>query len=155
MLSPIIKLSIASELLSLNDEDLVLVHGIIIDIKSNEYKKELYSRVENLDNEEVHMFRGGSNMLFINTTNPLKKRAINRVLNMNDDKLEEIINIIDILNAPEIKADDIRKIKFLVGGVYKPKNKSKENHIKSMYDRDERLNYLSTLVEVLDNIDNK
>lgn len=51
MLSPIIKLSIASELLSLNDEDLVLVHGIIIDIKSNEYKKELYSRVENLDNE--------------------------------------------------------------------------------------------------------
>lgn len=94
-------------------------------------------------------------MLSINTKNPLKKKAINRVLNMNDDKLEEIINIIDILNAPEIKADDIRKIKFLVGGVYKPKNKSKENHIKSTYDRDERLNYLSTLVEVLDNIDNK
>lgn len=114
MLSPIIKLSIASELLSLNDEDLVLVHGIIIDIKSNEYKKELYSRVENLDNEEVHMFRGGSNMLFINTTNPLKKKAINRVLNINDDKLEEVINIIDMLNAPELKVEDIRKIKFFV-----------------------------------------
>lgn len=153
MLSPIIKLSIASELLSLNDEDLVLVHGIMIDIKSNEYKKELYSRVENLDNEEAYMFRGGSNMLFINTTNPLKKKAINRVLNMNDDKLKEVINIIDMLNAPELKADDIRKIKFLVGGI-QFKN-SKENHIKSTYDQEGRLNYLSTLIEVLDSIDNK
>lgn len=59
---------------------------------------------------------GGSNMLFINTKNPLKKKAINRVLNMNDDKLEEVLNIIDMLNAPELNADDIRKIKFLVGG---------------------------------------
>lgn len=155
MLSPIIKLSIASELLSLNDEDLVLVHGIIIDIKSNEYKKELYSRVENLDNEEVHMFRGGSNMLFINTTNPLKKKAINRVLNINDDKLEEIINIIDMLNDPDMRTDDIRKIKFYILGYMSKKNNSKENHIKSTYDQEERLNYLSTLVEVLDNIDNK
>lgn len=154
MLSPIIKLSIASELLSLNDEDLVLVHGIIIDIKSNEYKKELYSRVENLDNEEVHMFRGGSNMLFINTTNPLKKKAINRVLNINDDKLEEVINIIDMLNAPELKVEDIRKIKFFVW-VIQAKKQTQENHIKSTYDQEERLNYLSTLVEVLDNIDNR
>lgn len=158
MLSPIIKLSIASELLSLNDEDLVLVHGIIIDIKSNEYKKELYSRVENLDNEEVHMFRGGSNMLFINTTNPLKKRAINRVLNINDDKLEEIINIIDMLNADEIKAKDIKDIKFYLFGYLEEKffkKNSKENHIKSTYDQEEKLNYLATLVEVLDNIDNR
>lgn len=155
MLSPIIKLSIASELLSLNDEDLVLVHGIIIDIKSNEYKKELYSRVENLDNEEVHMFRGGSNMLFINTTNPLKKKAINRVLNINDDKLEEIINIIDMLNDPDMRTDDIRKIKFYILGYMSKKNNPKENHIKSTYDQEERLNYLSTLVEVLDNIDNR
>lgn len=95
-------------------------------------------------------------MLFINTTNPLKKKAINRVLNINDDKLEEIINIIDMLNAPELKVEDIRKIKFFVGGVYKSKkNNLKENHIKSTYDREERLNYLSTFVEVLDNIDNK
>lgn len=64
-------------------------------------------------------------MLFINTTNPLKKKAINRVLNMNDDKLEEVLNIIDILNAPEIKADDIRKIKFLVGGYVIQKSISK------------------------------
>ena len=94
-------------------------------------------------------------MLFINTTNPLKKKAINRVLNINDDKLEEIINIIDMLNAPELKVEDIRKIKFFVWGVYNQKNNPKENHIKSTYDQEERLNYLSTLVEVLDNIDNR
>ena len=55
-------------------------------------------------------------MLFINTTNPLKKKAINRVLNINDDKLEEIINIIDMLNVPEIKVEDIRKVKFFLWG---------------------------------------
>ena len=94
-------------------------------------------------------------MLFINTTNPLKKKAINRVLNINDDKLEEIINIIDMLNAPEIKADDIRKVKFFAGVYNQKKNNPKENHIKSTYDQEERLNYLSTLTEVLDNIDNR
>ena len=55
-------------------------------------------------------------MLFINTTNPLKKKAINRVLNINDDKLEEIINIIDMLNDPDMRTDDIRKIKFYILG---------------------------------------
>lgn len=93
-------------------------------------------------------------MLFINTTNPLKKKAINRVLNINDDKLEEIINIIDMLNAPEIKADDIRKVKFFCRGI-QSKKQTQENHIKSTYDQEERLNYLSTLTEVLDNIDNR
>ena len=56
-------------------------------------------------------------MLFINTKNPLKKKAINRVLNINDDKLEEVINIIDMLNAPELKVEDIRKVKFFVRGM--------------------------------------
>ena len=60
-------------------------------------------------------------MLFINTTNPLKKRAINRVLNINDDKLEEIINIIDMLNADEIKAKDIKDIKFYLFGYLEEK----------------------------------
>lgn len=60
-------------------------------------------------------------MLFINTTNPLKEKAINRVLNINDDKLEEIINILDMLNASEIKADDIRKVKFFCRGIQSKK----------------------------------
>lgn len=98
-------------------------------------------------------------MLFINTTNPLKKKAINRVLNMNDDKLKEVINIIDMFNADEIKAKDIKNIKFYLLGhleeKFSKKNNPKENHIKSTYNQEERLNYLFTLVEVLDNIDNK
>lgn len=37
-------------------------------------------------------------MILINTTNPLKKKAINRVLRVSDDKLEEVINILELLN---------------------------------------------------------
>lgn len=124
-------------------------------IRIDKDKKCAYKLISELENEEDFFIGGVSNMLFINTTNPLKKKAINRVLNINDDKLKEVLNIIDILNAPEIKADDIRKVKFLVWGHISKKNNSKENHIKSTYDQEERLNYLSTLVEVLDNIDNK
>ena len=124
-------------------------------IRIDKDKKCAYKLISELENEEDFFIGGVSNMLFINTTNPLKKKAINRVLNINDDKLKEVLNIIDILNAPEIKADDIRKVKFLVRGHISEKNNSKENHIKSTYDQEERLNYLSTLVEVLDNIDNK
>ena len=55
-------------------------------------------------------------MILINTTNPLKKKAINRVLNISDDKLEEIINIIELLNDPQLTNKDIREIKYFVGG---------------------------------------
>lgn len=84
-----------------------------------------------------------------------KKKVVNKVLNMNNDKLEEVASIIDILNDPDMRTDDIRKIKFYILGYMSKKNNSKENYIKSTYDQEERLNYLSTLVEVLDNIDNK
>lgn len=94
-------------------------------IRIDKDKKCAYKLISELENEEDFFIGGVSNMLFINTTNPLKKKAINRVLNMNDDKLEEVLNIIDILNAPEIKADDIRKIKFLVGGYVIQKSISK------------------------------
>ena len=118
-----------------------------------------YKLISELENEEDFFIGGVSNMLFINTTNPLKKKAINRVLNMNDDKLKEVINIIDMFNADEIKAKDIKNIKFYLleylEEKFSKKNNPKENHIKSTYDQEERLNYLSTLVEVLDNIDNK
>lgn len=67
-------------------------------------------------------------MLFINTTNPLKKKAINRVLNINDDKLEEVINIIDMLNAPELKVEDIRKIKFFCVGYTSKKTNPRKSY---------------------------
>lgn len=62
-------------------------------------------------------------MILINTTNPLKKKAINRALRVSDDKLEEVINIIDLLNDPELNNDDIKKIKWYVYGYWKGKRK--------------------------------
>lgn len=62
-------------------------------------------------------------MILINTTNPLKKKAINRVLRVSDDKLEEVINIIDLLNDPELNNDDIKEIKWYVYGYMKGKLK--------------------------------
>lgn len=62
-------------------------------------------------------------MIVINTTNPLRKKSINRVLKISDDKLEEVINIIDLLNDPELNNDDIKGIKWYVYGYLKGKRK--------------------------------
>ena len=56
-------------------------------------------------------------MIVINTTNPLKKKAINRVLRVSDDKLEEVINIIELLNDQQLTNNDVRKIRYFVGGI--------------------------------------
>lgn len=63
-------------------------------------------------------------MILINTTNTLKKKAINRVLRVSDDKLEEVIKIIDLLNDPELNNDDIKGIKWYVYGYWKGKRKN-------------------------------
>lgn len=55
-------------------------------------------------------------MIVINTTNPLKKKAINRVLRVSDDKLEEVINIIELLNDQQLTNNDVRKIRYFVVG---------------------------------------
>ena len=55
-------------------------------------------------------------MLTIRTNNPLKVKAIDKVSNMSNDKIKEFIDIIEILNADEIKAKDIRGIKFYALG---------------------------------------
>lgn len=60
-------------------------------------------------------------MILINTTNPLKKKIINRALKISDDKLEEVIKIIDLLNDPELNNDDIKGIKWYVYGYLKGK----------------------------------
>lgn len=62
-------------------------------------------------------------MILINTTNTLKKKAINRALRVSDDKLEEVINIIDLLNDPELNNDDIKGIKWYVYEYLKGKRK--------------------------------
>lgn len=62
-------------------------------------------------------------MILINTTNPLKKKAINRVLRVSDDKLEEVINIIELLNCSGFTNDDIKGIKWYLHGRLKGKLK--------------------------------
>lgn len=52
MLSPGMKLSIAGELLSLNDKDLILVNEILNNIKTSKVKKELYRAVNDLEYEK-------------------------------------------------------------------------------------------------------
>lgn len=60
-------------------------------------------------------------MILINTTNPLKKKAINRVLRVSDDKLEEVVNIIELLNCSEITNEDIHLTKYYISGRVKGK----------------------------------
>lgn len=64
-------------------------------------------------------------MILINTTNPLKEKAVNRVLNISDDKLEEVINILELLNFPEITNKDIYLMKFYILGRAREKQKNK------------------------------
>lgn len=60
-------------------------------------------------------------MILINTTNTLKKKAINRVLRVSDDKLEEVINILELLNFSEITNEDIHLTKYYILGRVKGK----------------------------------
>lgn len=62
-------------------------------------------------------------MILIKTNDPLRKKSINRVLKISDDKLEEVINIIDLLNDPELNNNDIKEIKWYVYGYMKGKLK--------------------------------
>lgn len=55
-------------------------------------------------------------MILINTTNPLKKKAINRALNISEDRIEEVIYILELLNLQELTNEDIKGIKHYIYG---------------------------------------
>lgn len=55
-------------------------------------------------------------MILINTTNPLKKKAINRALNISEDRIEEVIYILELLNLQELTNEDIKRIKSYICG---------------------------------------
>lgn len=55
-------------------------------------------------------------MILINTTNPLKKKAINRALNISEDRIEEVIYILELLNLQELTNEDIKGIKSYICG---------------------------------------
>lgn len=60
-------------------------------------------------------------MIVINTTNPLKKKAINRALNISEDRIEEVIYILELLNLQELTNEDIKRIKYYIYGYLKGK----------------------------------
>ena len=55
-------------------------------------------------------------MILINATNPLKKKAINRALNISEDRIEEVIYILELLNLQELTNEDIKRIKGYICG---------------------------------------
>lgn len=64
-------------------------------------------------------------MILINTTNPLKKKAINRVLRISDDKCQELIDVIELLNNPQLTNKEVRGIKYYIMGYLNQKYKEK------------------------------
>ena len=55
-------------------------------------------------------------LIIKNKNSHLREKAINSVLSVNDDKLEEVLNIINLLDCPGFTNDDIKGIKwFLLG----------------------------------------
>lgn len=55
-------------------------------------------------------------MILIKTNDPLRKKSINRVLKISDDKLEEVINILELFNISELTNEDIYLIKYYILG---------------------------------------
>lgn len=63
-------------------------------------------------------------MILIKTNDPLRKKSINRVLKISDDKLEEVIKIIESLNNPMLTNKDMTAIKLYLYGYLKGKLES-------------------------------
>lgn len=46
----------------------------------------------------------------------IKKKAINRVLKISEDRIEEVIYILELLNLQELTNEDIKGIKHYIYG---------------------------------------
>lgn len=78
-----------------------------MDIKTNKYRKEIYKLINELDDEN----------------NNFKEKAINGVLRISDDKLEELIDIIKLLNNSLSTNNEVRVIKYYLLGYLNQKYK--------------------------------
>lgn len=55
-------------------------------------------------------------MILINTKDISKKMIVNRALNITDDKIKEVISILELLNNPNLTKKDIKGIKqYIIG----------------------------------------
>lgn len=55
-------------------------------------------------------------MILINTNDISKKMIINRALNISNDRIEEVIGILEMLNNPNLTKDDIKGIAYYITG---------------------------------------
>lgn len=55
-------------------------------------------------------------MIIINTKDILKKMIVNRALNITDDKIKEVISILELLNDPNLTKKDIKGINQYIMG---------------------------------------
>lgn len=62
-------------------------------------------------------------MILIQTNNSLRKKSINRVLKISDDKLEDVINILELLNIESLSKKDIKAIRWYIRGYSSVKQK--------------------------------
>lgn len=60
-------------------------------------------------------------MILIKTNDPLRKKSINRVLKISEDRIEEVIYILELLNLQELTNEDIKGIKYYIYGYLKGK----------------------------------
>lgn len=60
-------------------------------------------------------------MILIKTNDPLRKKSINRVLKISEDRIEEVIYILELLNLQELTNEDIKGIKHYIYGYLKGK----------------------------------
>ena len=60
-------------------------------------------------------------LIIKNENSHLREKAINSVLSVNDDNMEEVLNIIDLLNCPVLTNDDVKRIKWFLRGFLKGK----------------------------------
>lgn len=60
-------------------------------------------------------------MIIINTKDISKKMIINRALNITDDRIEEVIGILEILNSQDLNKDDVHNIRYYIMGILRGK----------------------------------
>lgn len=58
-------------------------------------------------------------------SNYFKEKAINRVLRISDDKGQELMDVIELLNNPQLTNKEVRGIKYYIMGYLNQKYKEK------------------------------
>lgn len=64
--------------------------------------------------------------VIIKTNDLLNRMVVNRALNITDDKKEEVVSILELLNSKDLNKDDVHNIRCYIMGVIHAKRKLKK-----------------------------